>query len=138
METERAGFSLMEVMLAVLILGLSLTVFFSSASQGVDVVMRARGYQDGRELLDWVDLQEPLDLEKLEEGELRGGLSHPELGSFSWVRNVRMEGREEDRLFLIRTEVEGEGERPVRESREVFVYQPVSLRRGWVQEPWDE
>ena len=138
MSTRGSGFSLLEVMLAVLILGLSLTVCFSAANQGLDVVIRARGYQDAREMLDWVDLREPLNLEDLEEGVETGTLRHPELGSFSWEREAQLEGREEDRLYRVETRVVGEGLRPARESREVFVYQPAALRRGWIQEPWDD
>jgi hypothetical protein len=128
----------MEVMLAVVILGMSMTVFFSAANQGVDVVVRARGYQDGRELLNLVELREPLDLEDFEEGVTRGRLDHPELGSFEWVRDVQVEGPEEDELFRIITSVEGTGDRPARESKEEFLYLPVASRRGWVEEPWDE
>lgn len=135
---DRKGFSLLEVMLAVLILGMAMTVFFSSATQGVDVVMRARGYQDGRELLDWVDLREPVDLEDVEEGSTRGRLTHPELGSFTWSRDFRIEGGEDVDLFRVETSVVLEGDRPVRESREVFLYLPMATRQGWVEEPWDE
>ena len=132
------GFSLIEVMLAVFILGLSVTVFFSTASQGIGVVTRSRGYQQGRELLDWVDLQEPLDLQDLEEGEEQGGLSHPEMGSFDWERIVAVEGPEDDQLFLITTRVVSSEDESIRESREVFLYAPLVRRRGWVEEPWDE
>lgn len=128
----------MEVMLAVLVLGMSMTVFFSAASQGVDVVVRARGYQEARELFHWLDLQEPLDLEELEEGRTRGRLQHPQHGSFSWERMIEVEGNEEDELFLVTTRVEQSGDRTLQETREEFLYLPVARRRDWVKEPWDE
>jgi len=135
---KKKGFSLIEVMLAVLILGMAMTVFFSATSQGVDVVVRARGYQEGRELLHLLALREPLDLEDLEEGTYRGDLDHPEKGSFTWQRVIQLEGREEDQLFRVITTVEKDGDPPVRESIEEFLYLPMAERQGWVQEAWDE
>lgn len=135
---KKQGFSLIEVMLAVLILGMAMTVFFSATSQGVDVVVRARGYQEGRELLHLLALREPLDLEDLEEGTYRGDLDHPEKGSFTWQRVIQLEGREEDQLFRVITTVEKDGDPPVRESIEEFLYLPMAERQGWVQEAWDE
>lgn len=132
------GFSLIEVMLAVFILGLSVSVFFSSTSQGIGVVSRARGYQHGRELLNWVELQEPMDLEDLEAGSESGRLSHPELGSFTWERDVVVEGPEEDELYLVKTRVSSSSDSTIQESREVFIYAPLAKRRDWVEEPWDE
>lgn len=134
---DQTGFSLIEVMLAVLILGMSLTVFFSTSGEGIRVVSRARGYQMGRELLDWMELQEPLDLEDVEEGVEQGILSHPEAGSFSWEREILLAGPEEDRLFLVVTRVASSEDTDVKESREMFLYVPVARRRGWVKEPWD-
>jgi len=135
---SKSGFSLLEVMLAVFVLGLAMTVFFSATSQGVDVVLRAEGYQHARELLHWVDLREPLDLEDLEESSEQGRLDHPELGSFDWSRDIRVEGREEDELFRIITSVEQTEDKRISESREEFLYLPAASRRDWVKEPWDE
>jgi type II secretory pathway component PulJ len=86
----RKRFSLLEVLLAVLILGLTLTVIFSSANQGLAVVTQARDYQISRGLLQELDLREPLDLEELEEGELRGSFTHKEHGTVQRTRSLSL------------------------------------------------
>ncbi len=136
---QRNGFTLIEVMLAVLILGMSLTIFFSTTSQGVAVAVQAREYQISREMLSELTLREPLDLEELEEGVIRGSFTHPEHGRVSWTRTVEIEGKEEDQFFRLTTEVSrGDGQGALHESIETFLHQPSAIRGGWVQEPFDE
>lgn len=132
------GFTLIEVMLAVLILGMSLTIFFSATSQGVAVVVQAREYQISKEMLDELSLREPLDLEELEEGVIRGSFTHPDYGRVAWIRTVEIEGKEEDQFYRLTTEVSrGDGQGTLRESVETFIHQPSAIRGGWVQEPFD-
>lgn len=142
MQTEqmpRDGFSLLEVLLAVLVLGISLSVFFSAANQGLAVVMQARDYQISREMLEELSLREPLDLEALEEGVTRGTFTNPEYGQVAWTRTVAIEGKEEDQFFRLTTEISrGEGQVAKRESVETFIHQPSAIRGGWVQEPLDD
>ncbi|MGA0332873.1 MAG: prepilin-type N-terminal cleavage/methylation domain-containing protein [Kiritimatiellia bacterium] len=137
--SSQSAFSLLEVLLAVLVLGIALTVFFSAANQGLAVAGQAREYQISRGLLAELELREPLDLEELEEGELQGSFSHPEYGRVTWTRSVRLEGEEEDRFYRIKTEISrGDGQTGLRESTETFVHQPSAIRGGWVQEPFDD
>lgn len=133
------GFTLLEVMLAVVLLGMALTVFFSSTNQGVAVAIQATEYQISREMLDELSLREPLDLEEMEEGVTRGSFSHPEHDRVNWTRTVEIEGKEEDRFFRLTTEVSrGDGQGALRESVETFIHQPSAVRGGWVQEPFDD
>jgi prepilin-type N-terminal cleavage/methylation domain-containing protein len=138
-DSSQNGFSLLEVLLAVLILGLSLTVIFSSANKGVAVVSQARNYQISRGLLHELTLRDPLDLEEIEEGEFQGAFSHPEHGRVEWIRTVTLEGAEADRFYHLLTEISwGERSHPQRESIETYLHQPTAIRGGWVQEPLDE
>lgn len=137
--SPRNGFSLLEVLLAVLILGLALTVIFSAANKGLAVVSQAKDYQISRELLDELTLREPLDLEELEEGELRGTFSHPGVGLVRWTRVLLLEGAEEDRFYQMDTEIAWGGpEQPRTETLQTFIHQPTAVSGGWVQEPLDD
>lgn len=126
-------------MLAVLVLGIALTVFFSAANQGVGVAVQATEYQISRNLLQELALREPLDLEDMEEGVLRGSFTHPDHGRVSWTRTLSLEGSEEDRFYRLRTEISrGEGKAGQRESVETFIHQPTAVRGVWVKEPFDD
>lgn len=136
---KQAGFSLLEVLLAVLVLGIALTVFFSAANQGIGVVSRAREYQISRGLLNELALREPLDLEELEAGEFRGDFTHPDYGRVTWTRILTEVGGEDDRFFHLRTEISrGSGLAGQQESMETFIHLPSALRGIWVKEPFDD
>ncbi len=129
----------MEVLLAVLILGLTLTVIFSSTNQGLAVVTQARDYQISRGLLSELDLREPLDLGDLGAGELRGSFTHSEHGRVQWTRVLAQEGAESDRFYRMSTDITWGGSDQVRtESVETFIHQPTAIHGGWVQEPFDD
>ncbi|WFB37163.1 prepilin-type N-terminal cleavage/methylation domain-containing protein [Kiritimatiellota bacterium B12222] len=135
----RSGFSLLEVLLAVLILGIALSVFFAAANQGVAVAIQAREYQISSDMLEELALREPIDVEAIEEGELSGHFSHPEHGSIEWTRTFEVVGREEDRFYKLTTQVaRGNGLGGKSESFETFIHQPTALASDWVQEPFDE
>ncbi len=134
---NKAGFTLLEVLLAVVILGTSLTIFFTAAHQGLDVVIDARAYQQARTFLQQLELEEPLDLEDLDEGEDRGTLDGGDQGTVQWKRIVTYEGEEEDELFHIRTEIVWGQQGEYSESVDTLLHKPTAMRGGWVQEPAD-
>lgn len=124
------------MLLAVVILGLSLTVFFGAANQGLFVVSEARQYEISRTLMHRLSLVEPIDLEDLEEGVDSGGFRSKEHGNVDWTREVSIEGREEDGFFRIRTSIEwGDRGNRRRESIETFLHRPSAMQGGWVREP---
>jgi prepilin-type N-terminal cleavage/methylation domain-containing protein len=135
---KRGGFTLLEVLLAVLILGMGLSVFFGAANQGLSVVESARVYEAGRSYLNLLDLRAPLDLENLEEGELTGDLEDNGV-PFRWTRTVTAVGKEEDKFFHLLTRVEwGDSDAPNSESTETYLHLPSALREDWVREPAEE
>ena len=136
---SRRGFSLLEVLLAVLVLGIALTVFFSAANQGVGVAMQATEYQISRGLLHELELREPLDLENLEEGVTRDSFTQPAYGRVEWTRALTLAGTEEDQFYRLKTEItRGSGRAGQQESIETFIHQPSALRGVWVQESFDD
>lgn len=134
---RRSGFTLIEVLLAVVLLGVSLTIFLDAANQSLAFIADARDYERARTYLHLVDLREPLDLENLEEGEERGSLNVDGRHRIAWSREITSVGHEEDKLFHIRTEVSWGENHTFRESLETYLHLPSAREGGWVQEPAD-
>ena len=122
---SKAGLTLVEVLLAVLILGIGITVLVETASRCLAVVRRARDYETTRHLLARVELEKPLQLEEeieegTENGDFKGGPS-----DYKWEREITIIGEEEDGLFEVRTRVFRTGTKPA-SSEEVttWLYAP--------------
>jgi prepilin-type N-terminal cleavage/methylation domain-containing protein len=118
---SRAGLTLVEVLLAVVILGIGITVLVETASRCLAVVRRARDYETTRHLMARVEVEKPLQLEEelkegTENGDFKGGPSE-----YKWEREIRIIGEEEDGLFEIRTRVFRAGTRPA-SSEEVVTW----------------
>lgn len=130
----KAGFSLLEVLLAILVLGLSLVAFFGAVGEGIAVVTAARDYEVARTLMNQVDLLEPLDLEDLDRGEFSGRFDG-EYRDYRWRRIVESVGKEEDEFYRIETRIEwGDFLNPGVESVETYLHVPSAKREGWVKE----
>jgi prepilin-type N-terminal cleavage/methylation domain-containing protein len=135
----RHGFSLLEVLLATVLLGLGLTVFFSAANQGVTFAGKARDYEVYRHFLRELHLREPMEMDALETGEDSGSFRDEEEGVWFWRRTLTPIDEDGEELFHVRTEVWREGqEAGSGEAVETFIYQPDAQQPGWVREPVDE
>ncbi len=87
---RRRAFTLIEVLLAMLILGLSVTALLAAVSQALGVARRARIYDQARGLIERVDLENPLALEEdLFEGTTGGSFSGGPDG-YSWQRTIEL------------------------------------------------
>ena len=99
-----AGLTLIEVMLAITILGIGLTILISTTSKCLGVIRQAKNYETARHLIGRVEVEKPLQLEeKIEEGSDNGSFSDVE--GFTWTREIAIVGRKEVGLFSVRTEV---------------------------------
>lgn len=103
--SRRAGITLIEVMLTIIILGIAGVVLITTTSQGLGVVRAARLYNHAHTLLARIDLEHPLFDEDIQVGTERGRFPSTELGDFSWSRTIEVIGEEEDGLFEVRTRV---------------------------------
>lgn len=132
---RRGGFSLIEVLLAMLVLGISLMAFFHAVSQGTALVAEARDYETARMLLNRLNVTEPLDLEDFDEGQTRGFFGG-DFHNHRWQRVVTLAGKEEDGFYHIETRVEwGDTLDPRVESVETYLHLPTARRAGWIREP---
>ena len=129
------GFSLVEVLLAVLVLGISLMAFFAAVGQGTSLVADAREYEIARTLMNQVDLLEPLDLDDFQEGE-RSGSFGGDFPTHRWRRIITLQGKEEDEFYHIETRIEwGSSQDPRVERVETYLHLPTARRGGWIKEP---
>ena len=104
-QRNRAGLTLIEVMMTMVILGIAGIVLVTAVSQCLGVVRAARLYNHAHMLLAQVDLEHPLFDEDVEVGREQGRFRRHELGDFSWSREIEHVGDEEDRLFEVRTRI---------------------------------
>jgi prepilin-type N-terminal cleavage/methylation domain-containing protein len=103
----RAGLTLIEVILAVMILGIGLAVLLASASRCLRVIQLSRNYHQARGVLELGELDYPL-VEQKEEQESRmvnlnvDPVEYP--GGYTFSRTTEKLEDEED-LVLVRTRV---------------------------------
>ena len=131
------GFTLVEVLLAIVLLGVSLTIFLDAANQSLAFISDARDYERARNYLQILELREPLDLENLEESRDGGTLNVDGPARVAWTREVTEVGKEEDELFHIHTEVSWGRDSVFRESVDTYLHLPNARAGGWVREPAD-
>lgn len=101
----RAGLTLIEVMLTIVILGIAGIVLVTAVSQSLGVVRAARLYNTAHTLLARVELENPLFEEEIRVGTEQGRFPESRLSQFAWTREITAVGDEEDGLFSIRTQI---------------------------------
>lgn len=107
-QRSRAGLTLIEVLLALAILGVGLSVLVASAGRAMSVVKQVRHFTTARHLLDILDLEQPIeDLAALMGITESGGFESPN-DAYSWERSVEpminMED-EETEYFIVRSRI---------------------------------
>ncbi len=106
--SRKKGLTLIETLLAMVILGIGLSILVSSAGRALSVVKRTRHFSTARHLFDIVELENPIpDIEEAAETTESGGFDAPN-DAYTWTRTVEpsfdFEG-EETGYFTIRTRV---------------------------------
>lgn len=101
---RKAGLTLVEVMLAIMILAIGLTALIAAASRCLSVVRQSKTYETTRNLLTRVDLEEPLQLKEEIREESETG-SFQEFPGYRWTREIKSVGNEEDGLYEVTTRV---------------------------------
>jgi len=104
--SRRAGLTLVEVLISLVILTTGLFVMISTAAKCLSVARQAKNYEKARHLLGRVELENPLQLEEeIEEGTDSGSFKG-EPGSYHWTRTIALESEEEeDALYRVTTRV---------------------------------
>lgn len=97
---KKRGMTLIEVLLAVVILGLGLSILVTSAGRCLSVVRKSRNYENARHLLGLLELEEPLDTENIKEGTESGRFDEP-YEQYQWTRIIEETGEEDSGLYKI-------------------------------------
>ena len=126
--SRKAGLTLVEVMMAVVILGLALGGLVEAASRALAVVRQARNYEMARRMLGQVEAENPLRLEdEIQAGEESGGFDNGPAG-WSWTRTLVDYGQDDEQrqgLFLLTTRVYwSQGEKRGLEETVQYLYVP--------------
>ena len=124
----KAGMTLVEVLLAVVILGIALGGLVEAASRALAVVRQARNYELARRMLGRVDAENPLRLlDEIQAGQTGGSFSGGPAG-WSWTRTLEDFGEEDEQregLFKLTTRVDwSQGGRKGMEETVQMLYVP--------------
>lgn len=122
---SKSGLTLIEVMLAVAILGIGIAGMVMAGARCIGVARQARNYQYAREAIAQVEVEEPIALlEDIDEANDSGSLRAP-FEKFRWERSVEPIGLEEDYLYQITTTIAwAEEDWKGSESVVTYVYRP--------------
>ena len=126
----RAGLSLIEVMIALVIIGTGISAMILATSRSLAVAHKAQQYESARRLIGQVDLEIPVDLTEIEEGTKSGRFTGP-FRDYAWVRETTLVEPEDLEIYRIRTEVTWTDKgRRVSESVETYLFGPTYTRRN--------
>jgi len=103
---RRAGLTLIEVILALMIIGTGLVALVAAVSRCLAIPRLAMNFDTARELLGQLEAEEPLQGEEDIEDAAGSGTFDAPHANFSWQRTVEQEGEdEEDGLWRVTTTI---------------------------------
>ena len=129
-DPSRAGLTLIEVMLATVILSVGLSALITATGRCLAVARKALEYETARRLVGQVDLEIPPDFEELEEG-MESGRFSPPFEAYTWTREIEEHEDEEFELFIVRTRVSWTRKgKEASEGVATYLYKPTYVRGG--------
>ena len=130
---SQIGLTLIEVLLALVILGTGLVALVTAAGRCISVARQAKNYETARELLAVVEVEKPMLLEE-EPEDIAGNGSFDSHPGFRWVREIEQEGYEEDGLWRVKTQILWTEDKTARREEVVqLLYWPENLGGGTVE-----
>lgn len=131
----KAGLSLVEVMIAVLIMGVGISSMVAAATKSLAVANKAREYETVRRLIGQVDLEIDIDLEEIKEGVESGRFVSP-YSDYSWKREIEELEGEALGMFLVKTSVSwSDRGKTVTEEVQTYIHGPSFERRNIAGKP---
>lgn len=135
---DSSGFTLLEVMLAVFIVGTSFIFFVTAAVNSLSIAVSAKDYEKARMLLQRVEIEDPLQIDEVDGDDSDGGRFSGDFRDYSWKRVVTQVGEESDQLYQVTTSISWErGERDLDESMSRLLHVPSARKNGWIDENAD-
>jgi prepilin-type N-terminal cleavage/methylation domain-containing protein len=128
---KRAGLTLIEVMLALVILGIGMVALVTAAGRTIGVARQAKNFDAARELLARVEVEQPMMLEERVEDIAGSGSFEGPYAGFRWTRTVEPEGFEDDGLWRVETVIQWtEDQRAKKERVVTLIYWPPEAEGG--------
>jgi len=123
--------TLIEVLLALAILGLGLGVLIETTANCLGVARMAKNYEAARYLLHRVELEHPLDTgDELAAGEDQGAFEAP-YDNFAWSRTIVPAGQDDEPLFEVWTRITWkDNDRETTEETVTMVFKPEQTSAG--------
>lgn len=130
--SSRSAFTLLEVMLAMLILGMCMTVLLTGVSQCLQVARMARIFDTTRELLTRVEVEHPIEIvEDIKDAADSGTFDDPKLAEYAWRRDLEPVGDEKYGLFKVTTTISWtEQGKETSEQVVTYVYNAEAARKA--------
>ena len=129
---RRAGFTLVEVLLAIFIAGTTIAMLVLAAGRCLKIASKAEQMELVRGLFSELDRTAPLQLEDVEDGYSDNG-DFPDQRGFAWRRTCTLLGEEEDGMFEIHTRIEWNNGNGYEETF-TLLHLPTALRAGYIDE----
>lgn len=122
--TSKKGLTLIEVLVALVILSIGVSALMMAMSRCLAVVRTARSREMARGLIRRIDIENPIESVDMAEFSDSGDFEHPE--GYEWFRDIIMVDEEErPGLFLVTTRVQwSERGRDAFEEITIYKYAP--------------
>ena len=132
MRAHRSGLTLIEVLLALAILGIGLSVLIQSVSRCLQVVHKTRNYETARYLLQRLDLEHPLGVTEQIATGVDQGRCDPPNDDFSWSREITAIGLQDEPLFQVKTRIawSDDGSHESAQETTTIVFKPEYAQNG--------
>ena len=132
--SPRAGMTLIEVLLALAILGIGLAVLIQAVSRCLAVVHKTRNYETARYLLQRVEIEHPLGVNQQIAAGVEDGSFDPPNDQFTWHREITPIGLEDEPLFQVNTRIawSDDGTRESAQETVTIVFKPEYATSGGV------
>lgn len=101
----RSGMTLIEVLAAMAILSIGLTVLVESVARCLAVVHTTRNYETARYLLQRLDLEHPLGVTEQIVAGVQEGRFDPPNDDFTWSREITPLGLEDEPLYQVKSRI---------------------------------
>jgi len=132
----RAGLTLIEVMLAMVIVGTGIAAMVAATARCLGVVRRAKNFEAARHLLAMVDVENPIPLKEEITEDAEGGAFSGDYLGFKWERRIEAVGDPEisEGLYKVTTRVSwSDAARSSHEEVTTYIYAPEPTYGGTVQ-----
>lgn len=114
----RAGLTLVEVLLAVALLGTGVSILLVSVQRGLAVARRAVQLETARRLFTAIELNDPVDWSQVPPDPRTEGDFDPPFSDYRWEREIEPYGDPDLPLYVVTTRIRWSG---TREGAETFV-----------------